>query len=82
MKPANVEMLLFIKYNLRAVNYDINVLKEVPKEFVCPNHRVSPAPIAVEPQIDVDDARNFCEGNVSEDELELDDSADDCDSSN
>ena len=34
MKPANVEMLLFIKYNLRAVNYDINALKEVPKDFV------------------------------------------------
>ena len=33
-------------------------------------------------QYSVDDARNFCEGNVSEDELELDDSADDSDSSN
>ena len=30
----------------------------------------------------MDDARNFCEGNLSEDELELDDSADDSDSSN
>ena len=38
LKPANVEMLLFIKYNLRAVNYDINALED----FVCPNHRTTP----------------------------------------
>ena len=39
LKPANVELLLFIKYNLRAVNYYINALEEAPVDFVQINPR-------------------------------------------
>ena len=34
--PKNLEILLFLKYNLRAINYSTN-LPEVPKNFIPPN---------------------------------------------
>ena len=42
LKPRNVEMLLFNKYNMRAIGYKISDLQEVPEGFVCPNNRVTP----------------------------------------
>ena len=50
LKPGNLEMLLFLKYNLRAVDYDISKLPDVPKNFVPPNKRITPALVAPDQQ--------------------------------
>ena len=42
-------MLLFLEYNLRALNYDVTDLKSPPAEVILPNGSVLPAPIFVEP---------------------------------
>ena len=55
LKPANVEMLLFLKYNLRAIDYKLDNLIEVPEGFGYPNSRITPAPIIVEPEVENDD---------------------------
>ena len=63
-------MLLFIKYNLRDVYYDINALEEAPVDFVCPNHRTSPVPIIVVPNIDMDDVTSaVSDGNESGEDI-------------
>jgi hypothetical protein len=38
MRPENLEMNMFLKYNLRAlINYSVENLQPVPKTFRCPN---------------------------------------------
>ena len=37
MKPENLEMNMFLKYNLRALNYSVEILQPVPETFRCPN---------------------------------------------
>ena len=37
MRPENLEMNMFLKYNLRALNYSVESLQPVPKTFICPN---------------------------------------------
>ena len=37
MRPENLEMNMFLKYNLRALNYSVESLQPVPKTFMCPN---------------------------------------------
>ena len=37
--PKNVETLLFLKYNLKAMNYGIGNLEEPPSNWVSPNLR-------------------------------------------
>ena len=37
LRPKNVEMNLFLKYNLRAINYEIYQLKIPPDEYLAPN---------------------------------------------
>ena len=48
-------MLLFLKYNLRAIDYKLDNLIEVPEGFFHPNSRITPAPIIVEPEVENDD---------------------------
>ena len=43
MRPENLEMNMFLKYNLRALNYSVESLQPVPKTFRCPNsHKRDP----------------------------------------
>ena len=37
MRPENLEMNMFLKYNLIALNYSVESLQPVPKNFMCPN---------------------------------------------
>ncbi|KAL5249226.1 hypothetical protein ACHWQZ_G018175 [Mnemiopsis leidyi] len=37
MRPENLEMNMFLKYNLRALNYSVESLQSVPETFGCPN---------------------------------------------
>ena len=37
MRPENLEMNMFLKYNLRALNYSVESLQTVPETFRCPN---------------------------------------------
>jgi hypothetical protein len=37
MRPENLEMNMFLNYNLRALNYSVENLQPVPKTFRCPN---------------------------------------------
>ena len=42
-------MLLFIKYNLRAVDYKLEALDTPPDNVVLPNHRDLPVSVSVDP---------------------------------
>ena len=37
MRPENFEINIFLKYNLRALNYSVESLQPVPKTIICPN---------------------------------------------
>ena len=37
LRPDNLEMNLFLKYNLRALNYDVKSLESAPADFRYPN---------------------------------------------
>ena len=44
MNPENVEQCLFLKYNVRALDYKIGNLQSVPDGFVPPNSNALPIP--------------------------------------
>ena len=37
MRPEKLEINMFLKYNLRALNYSVESLQPVPETFGCPN---------------------------------------------
>lgn len=76
--PSNLEMLMFIKYNLRAVGYDTN-LEPPPPEWIPPNQRkirlenqvIEEQNVEIEGQDD--DKESVDDGIDSETDIESDD---------
>ena len=52
--PKNVEKLIFLKYNLRAVNYDTGGLNEPPHDITLPNNTTLPAAEMEENSVDLE----------------------------
>ena len=71
--PKNLEMLLFLKYNLRALNYDVTDLQLPPEEFTLPNDSVLPAPVFAEP---TDESSSSIDDEQSSGDEDHDDSSD------
>ena len=47
LSPKNMELLIFVKYNLRAIDNDIDSLPIVPSDWSPPNKNVLPEPISL-----------------------------------
>ena len=63
LKPANAEMLLFLKYNMRAIEWK---LEEAPREFEAPNRRAMLVPVIVADEVEYSDLSESSESETED----------------
>ena len=66
LKPANAEMLLFLKYNMRAIEWKLHQLEEAPREFEAPNRRAMPVPVVIADEVEYSDLSESSESETED----------------